>query len=88
MVLSIRFEENKLNANLTRISKFLSLVLRHAPETIHVNVDKNGWLDIQRLIDNSNKYKNLGLIIDIIKKVVENNDKQRFIIELFGNFSF
>jgi putative RNA 2'-phosphotransferase len=72
--------ENKLNANLTRISKFLSLVLRHAPETIHVNVDKNGWLDIQQLIDNSNKYKNLGLTIDIIKKVVENNDKQRFII--------
>jgi putative RNA 2'-phosphotransferase len=72
--------ENNLNTNLVRISKFLSLVLRHAPETIHVNMDKNGWVGIQELIDNANKYKNLHLTLDIIKKVVETNDKQRYIL--------
>jgi putative RNA 2'-phosphotransferase len=72
--------ENKLNNNLVKISKFLSLVLRHAPETIRVTMDKNGWVGIQELIDNANTYKNLHLTTDIIKKVVETNDKQRFIL--------
>jgi putative RNA 2'-phosphotransferase len=61
-----------------KISKFMSLILRHSPETIHLNMDKNGWVSIQELIDNTNKYKNLALTIDLIKTVVETNDKQRF----------
>jgi putative RNA 2'-phosphotransferase len=72
--------ENNPNTNPVKISKFLSLVLRHAPETIHVNMDKNGWVGIRELIDNANKYRNLRLTVDIIKKVVETNDKQRFIL--------
>jgi putative RNA 2'-phosphotransferase len=72
--------ERKPNNDPVKISKFLSLVLRHAPETIHVNMDKNGWVDIQELIDNANTYKDLHLTIDIIKKVVETNDKQRYAI--------
>jgi putative RNA 2'-phosphotransferase len=76
--------ENKLNTAQVRISKFLSLILRHSPETIHVNMDKNGWVDIQELIDNANTYKNLHLTIDIIKKVVETNDKQRYILSEDG----
>jgi putative RNA 2'-phosphotransferase len=43
-------------------------------------MDKNGWVNIQHLIDNANKYKNMRLNQDIIKAVVETNDKQRFII--------
>jgi putative RNA 2'-phosphotransferase len=43
-------------------------------------MDKNGWVDIQELIDNANTYKNLHLTIDVIKKVVETNDKQRYIL--------
>jgi putative RNA 2'-phosphotransferase len=43
-------------------------------------MDKNGWVGIQELIDNANTYKNLQLTIDIIKKIVETNDKQRFML--------
>jgi putative RNA 2'-phosphotransferase len=71
---------NKMNDTLVRNSKFLSLVLRHSPQTIHLNMDKNGWVSIDELIHNANKYKNLHLTIDLIKTIVENNDKQRFII--------
>jgi putative RNA 2'-phosphotransferase len=70
--------ENKLNAIHIKISKFLSLVLRHSPETIHLNMDKNGWVNINELIDNANNYKNMHLNTDLIKLIVENNDKQRF----------
>jgi putative RNA 2'-phosphotransferase len=69
--------KNKMMKN-KRISKFISLVLRHSPETIHLNMDKNGWVYICELIDNANKYKHLKLTVDLIKTVVETNDKQRF----------
>jgi putative RNA 2'-phosphotransferase len=61
-----------------RISKFLSLILRHSPQTIHLNMDKNGWVNIDELIQNANKYKNKHLTTDLIKTVVETNNKQRF----------
>ena len=31
-------------------SKFLSLVLRHQPETIGVLLDPNGWIDVEVLL--------------------------------------
>lgn len=30
----------------TKLSKFLSLVLRHTPETIGLGLDENGWADV------------------------------------------
>jgi putative RNA 2'-phosphotransferase len=33
-----------------RTSKFLSLVLRHQPESIGLALDANGWADIDALI--------------------------------------
>ena len=44
----------------THISKFLSLVLRHKPETIGIQLDQNGWIDVYELIDKSNKYDVIG----------------------------
>jgi putative RNA 2'-phosphotransferase len=72
--------ENKPNAAYVKISKFLSLVLRHSPETIHLNMDKNGWVNIDELIANADKYKNIRLNSGLIRIIVENNDKQRFAI--------
>ncbi|MDR3295059.1 MAG: RNA 2'-phosphotransferase [Clostridiales Family XIII bacterium] len=66
--------------NAKEISKFLSLLLRHSPETIHLRMDENGWVDIKELIDNANTYKGMGLNLAVIKEVVETNDKQRFSI--------
>jgi putative RNA 2'-phosphotransferase len=74
-----KFMDNESNEQV-KISKFMSLVLRHSPETIHLNMDENGWVSIQELIDNADKYKNMHLTLDLVKIVVETNDKQRFII--------
>lgn len=63
-----------------KISKFLSFVLRHSPHTIKLKIDRNGWVNIEELIQNAFKYKNIHLTIDLIKTIVKNNDKQRFII--------
>jgi putative RNA 2'-phosphotransferase len=43
-------------------------------------MDKNGWVNIKELIDNAQRYKNIHLNNDLIKIIVETNDKQRYII--------
>jgi len=68
-----------MNKNsIKKISKFLSLILRHKPETIGLKLDTHGWADIDELMAKS---KNIKLTRALIDEVVAQNDKQRFIIE-------
>lgn len=62
---------------LTHISKFLSLVLRHQPETISIQLDQNGWTDVNELIEKANDY---GIKFDkeTLKHIVATNSKKRF----------
>lgn len=66
----------------TKISKFLSLVLRHKPETIGIKLDENGWVDVQELILKSNDY-GVNYDLDILKDIVETNTKKRFAFNTF-----
>ena len=75
--------DNKPTADVA-LSKFLSLLLRHSPQTIHLTMDENGWVDIEELIANAYKYKKKHLNIDMIKNVVKTNDKQRYSISADG----
>jgi len=61
----------------TQISKFLSLVLRHQPETIDIQLDQNGWTDVNELIEKANKY---GIKFDreTLNHIVAANTKKRF----------
>jgi putative RNA 2'-phosphotransferase len=34
-----------------RLSKFLSLILRHKPETIGISLDEHGWADLDELLE-------------------------------------
>jgi putative RNA 2'-phosphotransferase len=61
----------------TRISKFLSLVLRHKPETIGIELDENGWTDVSMMIDKINQ-TDLNIDFEILKYVVDTNPKKRF----------
>ena len=61
----------------TRISKFLSLVLRHKPEKIGLTLDGEGWAEVNPLIE---KLNNHGLMVTrkILEEVVATNSKKRF----------
>jgi putative RNA 2'-phosphotransferase len=61
----------------TRISKFLSWVLRHKPHEIGLTLDENGWAGVNDLIEKS-KDANVHLTIDILKHIVDTNSKKRF----------
>lgn len=67
----------------TRLSKFLSLVLRHKPQEIGIELDEQGWADVTQLIEKMNKN---GTKIDekIIAFVVQSNAKQRFAFNTDG----
>lgn len=60
-----------------RLSKFLSLILRHKPETVGISMDEHGWADVDELLEGIRK---TDRIIDLptLERIVEENDKQRF----------
>ncbi len=64
--------------NNKQMSKFLSLVLRHKPHTIGLTLDKNGWAEVQILLDLINKKAAHKLTFKQLVEIVETNDKQRF----------
>ncbi len=63
----------------TEISKFLSLILRHKPETIHLKLDLNGWAEVSELIDGINRGSRFTIDRNILENVVKNDSKQRYI---------
>ena len=68
---------------LVRISKFLSLVLRHDPGKIGLALDAAGWADVDELIAAAAR---AGVEIDreTLARVVAENDKQRFALSPDG----
>lgn len=43
-----------MNKRLTKISKYLTFVLRHEPQSIGMTPDENGFLNIGQLVQNAN----------------------------------
>lgn len=62
---------------LVKISKFLSLILRHKPETIGLTLDEGGWADVNTLIELA-RQQGTQINRSILEQVVANNDKKRF----------
>ena len=60
-----------------RISKFLSLVLRHKPEKIGLELDLQGWADVDSLIEKLNA-NGPAVSREILEEVVATNLKKRF----------
>lgn len=65
------------NKNVIRISKFLSLVLRHQPELIGIELDQQGWVDVTVLIKQLNVH-DTSIDRELLDHVVETNSKKRF----------
>lgn len=60
------------------LGRFISLILRHHPETIGITLDKNGWAKVSELIYGMNKAcKNIDMIT--LERIVKENNKKRYI---------
>jgi putative RNA 2'-phosphotransferase len=66
-----------MNKRLTRISKYLSFILKHNPESIGMQLDPEGWLNVDELITNANA-NGKSITLEQLRDVVASNDQQRF----------
>jgi len=62
---------------LVSTSKFLSLVLRHKPEIIGIELDAQGWISVSELL-RALSTSTFPLSRTELQEVVRSNDKQRF----------
>ena len=67
----------------TKLSKLLSLVLRHQPEHIGLALDDEGWADVNSIIERANAH-GASLNRELLEVLVRDNDKQRFILSADG----
>ena len=65
------------------VSKFLSLVLRHQPETAGLELDPAGWICIDALIAGA-ATAGTEMTRDDLDRIVRESDKQRFTISTDG----
>ncbi|HEV7402205.1 MAG TPA: RNA 2'-phosphotransferase [Chthoniobacteraceae bacterium] len=68
---------------LVKTSKFLSLVLRHAPETIGLELDAQGWVEVKALLEAMARHGR-PLTRPALDEVVETNSKKRFAFDEKG----
>lgn len=59
-------------------SKFISLILRHKPEAIGIQLDEHGWADVQELIDGINASGGHHLDMELLEEIVRSDEKQRY----------
>jgi putative RNA 2'-phosphotransferase len=62
---------------MVRLSKFLSLVLRHDPQKIGIELDPAGWVTVTELLGAMARH---GTVItrDLPQNIIETSDKKRF----------
>ncbi len=68
---------NKEKKAYTKLSKLLSLILRHKPQTVGIKLSKDGWAVTKTLIEKINEH---GQHVDFntLVTLVETNNKKRF----------
>ena len=65
-----------MKINLNKISKFISLILRHRPDTIGISLDEHGWASVEELLAGISKTQYIDMAM--LEKIVETDSKQRY----------
>lgn len=72
-----------MGKQLADTSKFLSFILRHRPDAIGIELDRDGWADIAALIRGAAQ-AGKPFDLELIQTVVNASDKKRFAISEDG----
>ena len=72
-----------MNMDDVRLSKFLSLVLRHEPERTGLQLDAAGWVGVDALLAGAAR-AGVPITRERLKAIVANSDKQRFAFDASG----
>lgn len=61
------------------MSRFISLILRHQPEVIGIEIERiGGWADVNALIDGINAKGKFRIDRPLLERIVENDSKGRY----------
>jgi putative RNA 2'-phosphotransferase len=75
---------NTMKENDTKsTSKFLSLVLRHQPQLIGIELGAQGWVNIDELLKQANAHGN-DISLEQLHYIVDTNSKKRFAFDETG----
>lgn len=74
-----QFKPETEERRLERLSKFISMILRHKPEVIGITLDEHGWADVNELIKGINETgEEVEFSKAILEKIVKTDKKQRY----------
>lgn len=62
---------------LTNVSRYISLILRHKPETIGIKLDEHGWANTEELINGIKKTEK-EFDMETLEEIVRTDNKQRY----------
>ena len=62
--------------DLIKTSRFISLILRHRPDTIGILLDEHGWASVEELLTGISKTQYIDRAM--LEKIVETDSKQRY----------
>ena len=67
-----------------RLSKLLSLALRHQPDALGLELDRAGWTDVERLLAGLGRELGRDVPRAELERLVRESDKQRFALSPDG----
>ncbi len=60
----------------TSLSRFISLILRHKPQVIGIELDEHGWADVNELISGISRTRTISR--EVLEEIVRTDEKQRY----------
>lgn len=60
------------------LSHYMAFLLRHKPETLNLNMDIHGWVDVQELMDKINQGGKGPVTMELLESVVAQDKKGRY----------
>jgi len=63
--------------NDVELGRFISLVLRHTPSAAGIQLDENGWAEVNELLAGANRARK-WIDMETLERIVRENNKQRY----------
>src|SRR6056297_1512065 len=72
-----------MNRRLTKVSKYLTFVLRHHPEAIGLQLSPEGWANTETLVQQANAHGK-SITLEQVHAVVSSSEEKRFVVSPDG----
>ena len=67
-----------MNRRLTKVSKYLSFILKHHPESIELKLDQDRWASVAELVEKANS-SGKSITLKQVQEVVALDEKKMFV---------